>query len=150
VLSGKVLVLNQSYEPVTICSAKKAIILIYMTKAEMIAQRDGKVVHSVRNSYPYPSVIRLSRFIHVPFKKIDLSRMNILRRDNYRCQYCGAKTQDLTIDHVIPKSRGGGDSWDNLVCCCQRCNNKKGNRTPEEARMSLISKPIRPHHILFI
>jgi len=149
-LNGKVLVLNQSYEPVSICSAKKAIILLYLTKAELIAKRDGKIVRSVKDFYPHPSVIRISRFLKAPFKKIELSRKNILKRDGFRCQYCGHKATNLTIDHVIPKSRGGTDNWENLVAACHKCNNRKGNRTPEEANMTLINKPRKPHHILFI
>lgn len=144
------MVLNQSYEPVTVCSAKKAILLLFMMKAEIVAVRDGRVVRSVSKVFPYPSVIRLSAFIRVPYKKIELSRKNIMRRDNYTCQYCGSKTFELTIDHIIPRSRGGGDSWENLVAACNRCNNRKGNRTPEEAGMSLLGVPRRPHHILFI
>ena len=142
--------MNQSYEPVTVCSAKKALILIFLTKAEIVARKDGQLIRSVKTSFPYPSVIRLSKFIRVPFKKVELSRKNILRRDNYRCMYCGVKSNALTIDHVIPKSRGGVDSWENLVSACITCNNKKGNRTPDEVNMALISKPRKPHHILFL
>lgn len=144
------LILNQSYEPVSVCSAKKAIILIFLTKAEIVAKRDGKVVRSINYSMPFPSVIRLARYIKVPFKKIELSRRNILKRDGFRCQYCGTKSHELTIDHIIPKSRGGSDSWDNLVSACKSCNNKKADRTPEEAGIHLIKRPRRPHHILFI
>lgn len=120
-----------------------------LTKAELVANRDGQVVHSIKRNYPFPSVIRLSRFIKVPFKKIELSRKNILRRDNYCCQYCGTRTHEVTIDHIIPKSRGGAVSWENLVSACHRCNHKKGSRTPEEAGMALINKPQKPHHIIF-
>ncbi|TAL68837.1 MAG: HNH endonuclease [Bacteroidetes bacterium] len=148
--NGRVLILNQSYEPVSVCSAKKAIILIFLTKAEIVAKRDGKVVRSINYSMPFPSVIRLARYIKVPFKKIELSRRNILKRDGFRCQYCGTKSHELTIDHIIPKSRGGSDSWDNLVSACKSCNNKKADRTPEEAGIHLIKRPRRPHHILFI
>ncbi|MBI5326120.1 MAG: HNH endonuclease [Ignavibacteriae bacterium] len=148
--NGRVLILNQSYEPVSVCSAKKAIILIFLTKAEIVAKRDGKLVRSINLSMPFPSVIRLARYIKVPFKKIELSRRNILKRDGFRCQYCGTKSHELTIDHIIPKSRGGSDSWDNLVSACKSCNNKKADRTPEEAGIHLIKRPRRPHHILFI
>jgi 5-methylcytosine-specific restriction endonuclease McrA len=115
-----------------------------------VASKDGRYIHSVRRAYPLPSVIRLSSYIRVPFKKIELSRKNILRRDEFRCQYCGAKGPDLTIDHIIPKARGGTDTWDNLVSACKKCNNKKGNRTPEEAGMTLHTKVNKPHHIFFI
>lgn len=149
-MNGRVLVLNQSYEPVSICSPKKAMILLTLTKAEVVEARNDKKIRTINRSYPYPSVIRLSAYIKIPFKKIELSRKNILRRDNYRCQYCGARAPDLTIDHVIPKSRGGGDEWENLVAACIRCNNRKGSRTPEEARMILLSEPRRPHYLLFL
>jgi 5-methylcytosine-specific restriction endonuclease McrA len=101
-------------------------------------------------SYPFPSVVRLKLYIHVPFKKIVLTRKNILRRDLYRCQYCGRSDVTLTIDHIIPKSKAGDDSWENLVAACIRCNNIKGDRTPEEAKMLLRKKPGRPSHITFM
>jgi 5-methylcytosine-specific restriction endonuclease McrA len=86
----------------------------------------------------------------VPYKKVVLTRKNILRRDAYRCGYCGRGDLRLTIDHIIPKARGGTDSWDNLISACTICNNKKSDRTPEEANMSLLSKPFKPSHIMFI
>lgn len=144
------LVLNQSYEPISICSIKKALGLVFLTKAELVENKNGHRIRTVNQSFPFPSVIRLSSYIRVPFKRIELSRKNIIRRDGYRCQYCGVKTHELTIDHVIPKSRGGTDSWENLVSACKICNNKKGNRTPEEAGMPLIAKPRKPNHILFL
>jgi 5-methylcytosine-specific restriction endonuclease McrA len=149
-LKSKVLVLNQSYEPISICSVKKAILLLLLTKAELIAPKDGLVLRSVNNKVPLPSIIRLSRYIKIPHKKIELSRKNILRRDGYRCQYCGTTSGNLTVDHIIPKSRGGTDTWENLVTACISCNNKKGNRTPEEAGMKLLAKPRKPNHIIFI
>ncbi|MBM2816208.1 MAG: endonuclease [Ignavibacteria bacterium] len=124
--------------------------MLYLTKAEMVARKDGLVIRSVSTSFPLPSVIRLSTFIRMPFKRVELSRKNIIRRDNYRCAYCGEKSQELTIDHVIPRSRGGADTWENLVAACIHCNNKKGSRTPEEASMKLRTNPIKPHHLLFI
>lgn len=148
--SSRVLVLNQGYEPVTICSTKKAVLLLFLTKAELVEEREDSYVRSVSRCYPFPSVIRLSNYIRVPYKKIELSRKNVLRRDEHYCQYCGEKKTELTIDHIIPKSRGGSDSWENLVAACKKCNNKKGNRTPEEANMKLIKVPRRPNHIIFI
>jgi 5-methylcytosine-specific restriction endonuclease McrA len=149
-LKSKVLVLNQSYEPISICSVKKAIHLLLLTKAELVAPKNGLQLHSVNFRIPLPSIIRLSRYIKIPYKKIELSRKNILRRDGYRCQYCGTTTGNLTVDHIIPKSRGGADTWENLVTACISCNNKKGNRTPEEAGMKLIARPRKPNHIIFI
>ncbi len=144
------LVLNQNYEPLSVCSVQKAIILLWLGKAEMVATRPDVAIHSVREAWPYPSVVRLSLYVHIPYKKVELSRKNILRRDNYRCVYCNNARPQLTIDHIIPKSRGGSDTWENLVCACVRCNNRKGNRTPDEAGMRLRKKPFRPNHVTFI
>ena len=143
------MVLNQNYEPLTICNVKRAIILNYLGKAEIVHTMNGKIIRSVYRKFECPSIIKLAFFVRVPFKKIILSRKNILRRDGHRCQYCGT-SQNLTVDHVVPKSKGGEDSWDNLVTACIKCNNKKGNRTPEEAKMKLFTKPKRPSHITFI
>jgi len=116
----------------------------------LVINDDHKEVRSVSISYPWPSVIRLNKFVKVPFKRVVLTRKNILRRDRYKCVYCGRSDLPLTIDHVIPKARGGTDSWENLVSACTRCNNKKGDRTPEEADMPLLFKPFKPSHIMFI
>ncbi|MGQ9819988.1 MAG: HNH endonuclease [Candidatus Kapaibacteriales bacterium] len=150
VLNFKVLVLNQSYEPISVCTVRKAILLLLKTKAELVSKNDGNVISSVNKKIPIPSIIRLSKYIYIPKKKIELSRKNILRRDGYQCQYCGVHSTYLTVDHIIPKSRGGADSWDNLVTACISCNNKKGNQTPEEAGLKLIRPPRKPNHILFI
>src|SRR5690606_29338257 len=109
-LSGRVLVLNQSYEPISVCNVKRAVILLLLTKAELVAEREQRRIHTISASLPYPSIIRLSTYIHLPYKKIELSRRNIIRRDNSRCQYCGTTRPPLTVDHVMPKSRGGGDT----------------------------------------
>lgn len=99
---------------------------------------------------PFPSIVRLSFYVRVPYKKIVLSRKNIIRRDGHQCQYCGRGDVTLTVDHVIPKSKGGNDSWENLVAACVSCNNRKGDRTPSEAGVKLRRKPIRPSHVMFI
>lgn len=144
------LILNQNYEPLSVCNVKKAVILLILGKAELIEKADGKTLHSVSMSMPFPSVVRLSIFVRVPYKKIILSRKNILRRDNHRCQYCGRGDVPLTVDHIIPKARGGEDTWENLVTACVSCNNKKGDRTPEDAMMPLLRKIMRPNHVTFI
>jgi len=149
-LNTRVLVLNQSYEPVSICTTKKALLLVVLAKAEIIEERPEHAVRTVRTTFPFPSVIRLSAYIRIPYKKIDLSRKNVLRRDNHRCQYCGTSSPPLTVDHVIPRSRGGMDQWENLVCACLSCNNRKRNRTPDEASMRLLSTPKRPHPVAFL
>ena len=143
------MVLNQNYEPITICNARRAIILAYLGKAEVLNTVENKVIRSVYRTFKYPSVVRLILFVRVPFKKIILSRKNIIRRDNHRCQFCGVST-NLTIDHIIPKSKGGEDAWENLTTACIKCNNKKGDRTPEEAKMVLFNNPKKPSHITFI
>ncbi len=147
-LTRKVLLLNQNYEPLTVVTAKKAIILIYMQKVEIVEQYD-LVVRSCHTVMAVPSVVRLLYFVKIPFKRVELTRRNIMKRDRYRCQYCRS-TQSLTIDHVVPKTKGGTDTWENLVCACVRCNNKKGDRTPDQTRMKLIKKPKRPHHLYYI
>ncbi len=148
-LHSQVLVLNQNYEPMTITNVRKAIILIYLGKAEIIEKNEA-FIRSVSTRYPLPSIVRLTRYINVPRKRIILSRKNIIKRDNHQCQYCGSRKGSVTIDHIIPKVRGGEDTWENLVCACVKCNNKKGNRTPEEAGMKLAGRPQRPNYIFFI
>jgi 5-methylcytosine-specific restriction endonuclease McrA len=145
-----VLVLNQSYEPLSICSIKKAIILLVLSKAEIVSIRNNKFVRSVNCKFPCPSIIKLMTYIKIPYKSVELTRKNIIKRDSGRCQYCGNKSVELTIDHVLPKSRGGSDTWENLTTACMRCNNRKGNKTPEEAGMSLLNKPKKPNHIMFM
>jgi len=119
-------------------------------KAELVCKRDGLIVRSINSSIPLPSVIRLNSYLRLPYRKIEISRKNIHYRDDFTCQYCGKKSKELTIDHIIPKSRGGDDSWENLVSCCKACNNKKGDKTPAEAGMKLLSKPYKPNYVMFI
>lgn len=143
---SKVLVLNASYEPLNICSWRRAIVLILKGKAESI-EHNGKVLHG---SLALPTVIRLRSYVKIPYKEISLSRRNVLHRDNYTCQYCGERRHDLTIDHIVPRSRGGIDSWDNVVAACLKCNVKKGDRTPREAGLALLTTPRRPQsHVTF-
>lgn len=148
-LDGKVLILNQDYQPLSVCNVKKSMLLLLMGKAEMLHDNPGRKVHTVSFEYDFPSVIRLRSYARTPYRKIVLSRKNIMKRDSHHCQYCGS-TEDLTIDHIIPKSRGGKDTWDNLVTACNKCNSLKGNRTPREASMTLINKPYRPNHIIYL
>ncbi len=148
-MASKVLVLNQDYQAVTVCSAERAFVLVFLQKAEMISERTAKVLRSVSKEFQYPSIIRLNRFVNLPFKRVALSRVNIYKRDGYACVYCGNK-DNLTLDHVIPRSRGGRDQWDNLVTACQRCNTEKGDRTPEEAEMQMRHQPFRPSFIMYL
>lgn len=123
---------------------------MYLGKAELIASKDSQKLHSISKTISFPTVVRLRLFVHIPYKKIVLTRKNILRRDLYKCQYCNRSDIPLTIDHIIPKSKGGDDSWENLVTACIKCNNKKGDDTPDEANMRLIKKPNKPSHITFM
>jgi 5-methylcytosine-specific restriction endonuclease McrA len=149
-MNAKVLILNQNYEPMSIINVRKAIVLLYLGKAELIEANDALRVRSVSMTMPFPSILRLGVYVRVPYKKIILSRKNILRRDAHKCQYCGRSDLTLTVDHVQPISRAGEDTWENLVCACVKCNNKKGDRTPDEAAMPLRRRPMRPNHVTFI
>ena len=148
-LSRPVLLLNQNYEPLSVCNVKRAVVLIFLEKAEMVEKNSG-VIHSVNAQMTIPSVIRLGRHIKVPQKRILLNRKNLIIRDNFTCQYCGRRTHPLTIDHVIPRHYGGKDTWENLVVACQACNNRKANLTPEQAGMKLISQPKKPHYFFYL
>lgn len=150
VLNARVLLLNQSYEPLILCSAKKAVVLIYLRKAEIIKENPKLSVRSVTTVLPWPSVIRLKTYVRIPHSNINLTRKNILRRDNHKCAYCGRGDLAFTVDHIIPKAHGGKDTWENLVTACLPCNNRKGDRTPDEANMILKIKPHKPNHIMFI
>jgi 5-methylcytosine-specific restriction endonuclease McrA len=134
----------------SICNIQRAIIMLFLGKAELIASKDSKTINSVSRRMPFPTIVRLLLYIRVPYKKIVLSRKNILRRDMYKCQYCNKSETSLTIDHIIPKSKGGDDTWENLTTACVSCNNKKGDRTPEDAKMTLKRKPTKPSHITFM
>lgn len=122
---------------------------MYLEKAQMI-EHYSALIHTIQTTFPYPSVIRLRSYIKKPFKGVALTRKNILMRDSHHCQYCGKNNTFMTLDHVVPRSAGGKDTWENLVCACVRCNNKKGNRTPSQAGMQLLSKPKRPSHLLYL
>ncbi|MCD5383564.1 HNH endonuclease [candidate division WOR-3 bacterium] len=148
-LKAPVLVLNQSYEPLSITRMKRAIILLWLGKAEVVEMFTWQI-HTVNHAYDSPSIIRLQSYIHLRRPAIPLTRKNIMKRDQYTCQYCGVKGVPMTCDHIIPKARGGDDSWENLLCSCMGCNNRKGNRTPKEAGIKLSQKPIRPHYFFML
>lgn len=142
------LVLNASYEPVSIVTWQRAMTLFVKGAAEIVAEHD-KEVRAVSFTFKLPSVVRLLRFVRVRTARagVPFSRANILRRDDYTCQYCAQPfdAEDLTFDHVIPASQGGPKCWENIVAACIPCNRKKADRTPEEAGMPLRRQPRRPH-----
>ncbi|WP_207431133.1 HNH endonuclease [Sabulibacter ruber] len=148
-MNEKVLLLNQDYTAIATCSLHKAFVLLYLEKAEMIAQDQLNLLRTVRQAYPRPLVIRLHRYVRVPYKGISLTRQNIMRRDRNRCQYCGS-SKNLTLDHLLPRSRGGQSTWYNLITACARCNSRKGDRTPEEVAMKPLRKPFKPSLISFL
>ncbi|MGV3538926.1 MAG: HNH endonuclease [Rufibacter sp.] len=148
-MNDKVLLLNQDYTAIATCSLHKAFVLLYLEKAELVAQDVLNVLRTVSHTFPRPVVIRLYRYVRVPYKGIALTRQNIMRRDGYRCQYCGT-SRNLTLDHLVPRSRGGESSWYNLTTACSRCNSKKGDRTPEEVQMKLVRKPFKPSLVSFL
>jgi 5-methylcytosine-specific restriction endonuclease McrA len=141
----QVLLLNITYEPLKIINWKKAITMLCLGKVEVIEEY-SRDIHSVSFTVKLPSVVRLLRMVKRPKAPVKFSRQNIYARDRYQCQYCGHRfpTEDLTYDHVLPKSRGGKTEWENIVTCCIECNRKKGGRMPSEASMTLIRKPSRP------
>jgi 5-methylcytosine-specific restriction endonuclease McrA len=140
---ASVLVLNNNYEPLNVCGVRRAVGMLVCGKAEIVENGRGEL-HSATQTLPFPSVIRLAYVIRRPRPRVRLTRREIFRRDNYTCQYCGQKTGTLTMDHVLPRHRGGGHTWDNLVSACPTCNRRKGGRTPEEARMALLRIPYEP------
>ena len=142
-LSAPVLVLNANYEPLNVCTTRRALGLMLTEKASLVMNGRG-VIRSVSSSFPAPSIIRLSFNIKRPRPTIKLSKQEIFRRDNYTCQYCGKKAAKLTIDHIIPRHLGGSHTWNNLITACPPCNHKKGGRTVEQANMTLLSMPYVP------
>jgi 5-methylcytosine-specific restriction endonuclease McrA len=140
----RTLVLNAGYEPLGVVSFRRAIMLVLNQKAIILEQNDELKVRSASGEYELPSVILLARYVRVPgSRNIPVSRRGVLRRDSNRCAYCSKSA--TTIDHVQPKSRGGTDSWENLVACCLRCNNKKGDKTLAEIGWTLSVTPRMPH-----
>jgi 5-methylcytosine-specific restriction endonuclease McrA len=145
--SARVLILNASFEPLHVCSLKRAVALLMHEVAERVEDGD-KVLRSVNRDFPVPSVIRLKRFVKRPFRqRVAFNRRNLFKRDDHTCQYCGTRSNDLTLDHVLPRSRGGPTNWDNVVACCKRCNARKRDRTPDEAGMALQRRPYAPRFI---
>ena len=148
---SKVLVLNATYEPISFVSLKRAVVLLLKEKAEVIEAAVERKLRAERTSFPYPLVIRLVSYVPVPrFFNLPLSRRSLLSRDNYTCQYCGSTEHPLTIDHVIPKSRGGKTEWTNVVAACVACNRKKGNKMPVDAKMIPRTKPAKPGYIAVV
>lgn len=148
-MGHEVLVLNSDYEPLNICNVRRAMNLVFMGKVDVLHE-DPRMLHSVSRTYPSPSVVRLRSHIKRPKPQLRLSRRSILARDNYTCQYCGHTGHDLTVDHITPKRLGGPTSWENLVCCCKKCNTKKGDKTLSQIGFVLRQQPRKPKYVPFI
>jgi 5-methylcytosine-specific restriction endonuclease McrA len=144
-----VLLLNQNYTPLNVLKLRRAILLLLAGKAEFMENGRGEV-RSLSLSLPLPSVIRLRYFIKRPYFPPKLTKLEVFNRDRYMCQYCGKEGQKLTLDHVIPRYRGGRHTWDNVVSACDACNRRKAGRTPAEAGMKLIHEPRAPQGSYFI
>lgn len=140
---ASVLVLNQNYEPLNVCHVRRALVLVMRGKAEVVESASA-FFHTASNVIQLPSVIRLLHFIRRPRPRVRLTRREIFSRDGWACVYCGKATRDLTLDHVLPRHRGGPHTWDNLVSACKVCNHRKAGRTPAEARMDLRREPGLP------
>lgn len=150
-MSKQVLVLNASYEPLSLVSVRRAIVLLLREKAELI---DGTAdtIRSATRSMVVPLVIRLKKYVRLPHRRVPPTRSAIMLRDGYVCQYCGTTPgrNHLTVDHVMPRSRGGEQNWPNLVTACKGCNQKKGSNTPDEAMMKLVRKPVEPSYVALV
>ena len=167
-LDNQVLVLNRLWQPVNICSARRALGLLFLDRAQVVGTFEDNlfsthnfeswtrleggpegwpVMHTVSDCFWLPSIIVLTAFDRLPRKEIKFSRENVFQRDDHVCQYCGKRfeNRELNLDHVIPRDKGGVTSWENIVCSCIRCNTRKGNKLPSEARMAPIKKPVAPH-----
>jgi len=148
---GRVLVLNASYEPINVCTMRRATVLVLKSRAEVLEKGEG-TLHSERLELARPCVIRLVRYVRIPrdVHRRKITRKAVLARDAYTCQYCGREAAGLTVDHVIPRSRGGQSAWENIVAACAPCNRKKGDRLPREARMHPVTRPKPPGPTVFI
>ena len=141
--SGSVLVLNQNYEPLNVCNMRRAVVLVLRGKAEVI-ESAARVIHTATSRITMPSVIRLVSMVRRPRPRVRLTRKEVFARDGWACVYCGRITRDLTLDHVMPRHRGGPHTWENLVAACKACNHQKAGRTPQEAHMPLPKEPAPP------
>jgi len=149
--SGRVLVLNASYEPINVCTVRRAAVLILKNRAEML-EKGGWALHAETLTLPRPVVIRLLTYVRIPREahRRKITRRAVFARDRWTCQYCGRARGNLTVDHVIPRSRGGPSSWENIVTCCAPCNRRKGDRLPQQARMLPSRAPKAPSPTIFI
>ncbi|HKJ35853.1 MAG TPA: HNH endonuclease [Solirubrobacterales bacterium] len=150
-IGGRVLVLNATYEPINVCTVRRAAVLLLKRRAEVVERSDERL-HSERLALERPLVIRLVTYVRIPrdIHRRKITRKAVLARDSWTCQYCGTRRSGLTVDHVIPRSRGGKSVWENIVAACGPCNRRKGNRLPLEISMHPASTPKPPGPSIFI
>jgi 5-methylcytosine-specific restriction endonuclease McrA len=145
-----VLVLNATFEPINVCTVRRAVVLLLKSKAEVIEQSDREL-HSERMTMSRPAVIRLVQYVNVPrdVHRRKITRRAVFARDGWACQYCGSRST-LTVDHVVPRSKGGSSTWDNIVASCAPCNRRKGDQLPRQVGMHPVRKPRIPGPQVFI
>jgi 5-methylcytosine-specific restriction endonuclease McrA len=148
---GRVLVLNASYEPINVCTVRRAAVLVLKDKAELLEASDW-ALHAENLTLPRPIVIRLVTYVHIPrdAHSRKITRRAVFARDSWTCQYCGNERGSLTVDHVVPRSKGGSSAWDNIVTCCAPCNRRKGDRLPTQAGMKPRRAPKPPSSTIFV
>lgn len=146
------LVLNASYEPLSLIPVRRAVVLLMQSKAELVDSTQRMAIRSVDRSWPLPLIIRLSYFVFVPSRSSPPTRNAVMLRDGHKCGYCGAASSRnrMTIDHVVPRSQGGAHSWFNLITACRSCNQLKGQNRPEQANMKLKWQPSQPSYVSLI
>ncbi|MDR3707717.1 MAG: HNH endonuclease [Capsulimonadaceae bacterium] len=150
-MNQEVLVLNSDFEPLNVCNLRRAVVLVYMGKADILhTDEHASPMQLADGSVAAPSVVKLRYHVRRPLPELKLSRRSIFARDNYTCQYCGHQSRDLTIDHILPKRHGGDMRWDNLVACCRKCNTKKGDKLLSQTGMKLMRPPRRPRYVPYI
>ena len=148
-MEKQILLLNSNYEPLSICNPRRVIRMMLLDKVSII-ERDGGVCRTSSSEFKLPSVLRLNYYVKLRRRDIPLTKRNVMRRDGQVCQYCGKEDSSLmTIDHILPKSLGGDDTWENMVCACLDCNSRKGDRTVVQAEMMLRRRPRRPNFFTF-
>lgn len=150
-MAKSVLVLNATFEPLSLVSVRRAVVLLLHEKAELVEATE-RMLSSATRAFPEPLVIRLTRYVRLPHRSVPATRAGVMLRDAYTCQYCGDAPgrYELTVDHVVPRSKGGGHSWENLTTACKRCNHKKGSLLLEEAQMTLLRKPFEPSYVALV
>jgi len=148
-MEKKVLVLNLDHTPIAVVTVQKAMVLSVLEKVSVLADYQFLRVRTVTREFKYPAVVRLDEYKNVPYRGVLLTRSNLFKRDNNECQYCGSQ-RHLTVDHVVPRSKGGDSSWTNLITACHRCNVHKGDKTPEEVGFFIRRKPFKPSLSYFL